>query len=440
MQDKNLYGTLKFESIGRNLKGVSDGLLHRFLQRLVENENGCWLWTGAQNEHGYGNFYPREGEAFKWNLSTHRLAYELAIGVIPLGQHVHHKCQHKLCCNPEHLQSLTPEEHGKEEGRLKYRLTHCHRGHEFTPDNTYTSKRGKRRCRTCVEERRRQNYLQAFGTAQPSPTCEKGHLFDDANTFWYTSSGGYKARGCRRCRTESRRAATIRSLQKYLPIRDSIKPSATHCINGHEYAIEGWSVSQTGQIRCKQCSRNQANTRSARIRESRPIKIRTHCRKGHEMSPENVSLSQTGKVRCKTCARDWQNVKNAREREGREPKPERTHCIHGHEFTESNTYVYRGVKFCRACHAKKTLSDYHDKKARLRVATDHGEVAGDLAPGSANGTHCKRGHLLPAVGNQRGNPNRRICLLCSALRTRLNYFKKKGNVEKIALIEAELNK
>jgi hypothetical protein len=26
-----------------------------------------------------------------------------------------------------------------------------------------------------------------------------------------------------------------------------------------------------------------------------------------------------------------------------------THCIHGHAFTPSNTYVFRGARYCRAC-------------------------------------------------------------------------------------------
>ncbi len=28
---------------------------------------------------------------------------------------------------------------------------------------------------------------------------------------------------------------------------------------------------------------------------------------------------------------------------------EKTHCIHGHEFDESNTRIYRGQRICRAC-------------------------------------------------------------------------------------------
>ena len=40
-----------------------------------------------------------------------------------------------------------------------------------------------------------------------------------------------------------------------------------------------------------------------------------------------------------------------------------THCIHGHEFTEENTYLWRGQKQCRACHARRA------RERRARTTT-----------------------------------------------------------------------
>jgi hypothetical protein len=43
--------------------------------------------------------------------------------------------------------------------------THCQRGHEFTPENTYQTKTGARRCRRCVRELkwlRRQRAANSF--------------------------------------------------------------------------------------------------------------------------------------------------------------------------------------------------------------------------------------------------------------------------------------
>jgi hypothetical protein len=31
----------------------------------------------------------------------------------------------------------------------------------------------------------------------------------------------------------------------------------------------------------------------------------------------------------------------------------KTHCKHGHEYTEANTYVWRGARICRACNERR---------------------------------------------------------------------------------------
>lgn len=45
-------------------------------------------------------------------------------------------------------------------------------------------------------------------------------------------------------------------------------------------------------------------------------------------------------------------------RHGRHPHASQTHCIHGHEFTEANTYMWRGIRHCRACVARRTKERY----------------------------------------------------------------------------------
>jgi transcriptional regulator with XRE-family HTH domain len=48
----------------------------------------------------------------------------------------------------------------------------------------------------------------------------------------------------------------------------------------------------------------------------------------------------------------------------REPPQPRTHCKYGHEFTEENTYVYRGSRYCRACVNRRTR-EYRQRKRGL---------------------------------------------------------------------------
>ena len=138
--------------------------LDRFLEQVEVQPNGCWLWTGSITSDGYGQF----GDDFKV-YAAHRWAYETYIGPIPEGLVLDHtchksdecpggKCIHRRCVNPEHLEPVTTQENtrrgcigqrGKITGQRQREKTHCPKGHEYTPENTYTWK-GHRNCKTCM--------------------------------------------------------------------------------------------------------------------------------------------------------------------------------------------------------------------------------------------------------------------------------------------------
>lgn len=60
----------------------------------------CWLWTGSRmpEPQNYGQIYGRGRQ-----LLAHRASYEIAVGPIPDGLWVLHRCDNPPCVNPEHL-------------------------------------------------------------------------------------------------------------------------------------------------------------------------------------------------------------------------------------------------------------------------------------------------------------------------------------------------
>ena len=89
----------------------------KFAERFwskVEKSDGCWLWVAATvktpDGHRYGRFHV-SGRGH-WKLA-HVVAYELAVGPVPPGFEIDHRCHQTLCMNPAHLQAVTHKENGE---------------------------------------------------------------------------------------------------------------------------------------------------------------------------------------------------------------------------------------------------------------------------------------------------------------------------------------
>lgn len=140
---------------------------------MPEPMSGCWLWTGAINNAGYGQLNVVVNGKRTMRLA-HRLTYSAFVGPIGDGLGLDHLCRVRGCCNPAHLEPVTGRENLLRSTltvtRRNADKTHCPDGHAFDEANTYWRPKGGRDCKACARAHR----LVREGRAAPTDAVMNG--------------------------------------------------------------------------------------------------------------------------------------------------------------------------------------------------------------------------------------------------------------------------
>ena len=141
---------------------------------VPEPNSGCMLWLGTVDKDGYGKFCLSSVSSHtngKTSVRAHRFIYEGLRGKIPDGMVTDHKCRVRSCCNPDHIEIVTPQENSSRQisnreacsragkkgswkiAGINRAKTHCPHGHPYEGWNLIIFKSGSRACRTCIYRR-----------------------------------------------------------------------------------------------------------------------------------------------------------------------------------------------------------------------------------------------------------------------------------------------
>lgn len=189
--------------------GPDERYVARFWSK-VDRTSECWRWSAYVRPNGYGQFHVECKPVY-----AHRFAYELLVGPIAAGMHLDHLCRNKACVNPAHLEMVTPRVNilrGFGPSARAAAKTHCLNGHPFDETNTRITPSGKRQCRICARD-----YGRKFRARQPKRPrvpnnqnthkthCKRGHEFTPENTWrGGLCKSGARARVCKACVMASR--------------------------------------------------------------------------------------------------------------------------------------------------------------------------------------------------------------------------------------------
>jgi hypothetical protein len=145
-----------------------------FQARTTVNDQGCWVWQlqSARAGHGRGGLYGRARcPVQRRPVGAHVLAYKNLVGSVPDGHEIDHTCRNTLCCNPDHLEAVTPAENNRRRwasgdgANQNTDKTHCPKCREpYSMESKRGDGRTFRSCRPCTQAYQREYHARKKGT------------------------------------------------------------------------------------------------------------------------------------------------------------------------------------------------------------------------------------------------------------------------------------